>query len=318
MNDNGPLMEVDQVTITVIMDNSIDILMASSEIAQRFQRMKTTYPPIQPIAEHGFSALIQVKCGDKVGKAILDTGCSVNGILHNIDVLDIDLTYIQAIILSHGHYDHTMGLTGLIEKLGSQKFSIVCHPDVFLERKSVKPDGHESIHFPPKLVDLGRENIRLTETKNPTSLCDNMMLVSGEIDRTVDFEKGFPNHFTKRSGEWEHDPLIRDDQCVILNLRGKGLVIITGCAHSGIINTIRYAQALTNIQQVYAVVGGFHLTGGMFEKAIPATVSELQQIKPSYIMSGHCTGWSATHQIAHAMPEAFIPNNVGTTLVFNS
>lgn len=300
------------------MDNTIDVLMGSSGIAHRFQSMTNSYPPIKPIAEHGFSALIQVKCGDKNGKAILDTGTSLNGILHNIDVFDIDLTNINTIILSHGHQDHTLGLMGLIKRLGSQKYSLVCHPDVFLERKSIKPDGHEGIHIPPKLADLRRENITLVETKNPTLLCDNMILVSGEIDRTIDFEKGSPNHYTKRCGNWEHDPLIRDDQCVILNVRGKGLVIITGCAHSGVINTIRYAQALTNIQQVYAVLGGFHLTGGIFEKIIPATVSELQQIKPTYIMPGHCTGWSASHQIANALPEAFIPNNVGTTLVFNS
>ncbi len=106
-----------------------------------------------------------------------------------------------------------------------------------------------------------------------------------------------------------------DDQCAILNVRDKGLVIVTGCGHAGIVNTIRNAQALTGVQQVYAVVGGFHLSGRLFERIIPDTVAALQQIGPRYLMPGHCTGWVATHQLARAMPDAFIANSVGTTLV---
>jgi 7,8-dihydropterin-6-yl-methyl-4-(beta-D-ribofuranosyl)aminobenzene 5'-phosphate synthase len=106
-----------------------------------------------------------------------------------------------------------------------------------------------------------------------------------------------------------------DDQCLIINVRDKGLVIITGCGHSGIINTIVHAQALTGIQSVYAVIGGFHLSGELFEPTIPATIAALQEIEPNYIMPGHCTGWLAIHEIARAMPEAFIPNSVGTTLM---
>lgn len=311
-----PLLEVDEAKITIIMDNTVDALMASSEIAHRFEGKTDCYPPISLIAEHGFSALIQVKCGNKNGTVILDAGISSNGILHNIDVLGVDLAEIKSIIISHGHIDHTLGLPDLIERLGSQKVSLVFHPDAFLERKAVMPSGHEINISTPKIADLRQENVTFIEKSDPTLLVDNMILVSGEITRATDFEKGFPVHYTKRNGDWEHDPLIKDDQCIILKVRGKGLVIITGCAHSGIINTIRYAQALTDFQQVYAVLGGFHLSGGLFEKIIPATVSELQKIKPTYLMPVHCTGWPAMHQIANTMPEAFIPNNVGTTLLF--
>lgn len=313
---NIPLLEVDEVNITIIMDNTIDVFMPSSEIAHRIDlRLDLRTNCLPPIAEHGFSALIQVKCGDKKGTVILDAGISTNGILHNINSLGVNLADIQAIIISHGHDDHTLGLPGLIERLGSQNVSIILHPDAFLERKVVMPSGYE-LFSTPMAADLSRDNITFIEKEDPTLLSDNMILVSGEIDRTTDFEKGFPIHYTKRNGNWEHDPLIKDDQCVILNVRGKGLVIITGCAHAGVINTIRYAQALTDTQQVYAVLGGFHLTGGIFEKIIPATIAELQKINPTYLMPGHCTGWSAIHQIANSMPEAFIPNNVGTTLVF--
>ncbi|EGW40943.1 dihydropteroate synthase [Desulfosporosinus sp. OT] len=230
--------------------------------------------------------------------------------------LGVKLADIQAIVISHGHSDHTFGLPSLIERLGSQSVSLILHPDASLERKVVMPNGYELNISPPKIANLRRDNITFIEKKEPTLLSDNMILVSGEIDRTTDFEKGFPIHYTKRNDNWECDPLIKDDQSVILNVRGKGLVIITGCAHSGVINTIRYAQHLTDTQQVYAVLGGFHLTGGIFEKIIPDTIAELKKISPTYLMPGHCTGWSAIHQIANSMPEAFIPNNVGTTLVF--
>ena len=109
-----------------------------------------------------------------------------------------------------------------------------------------------------------------------------------------------------------------DDQCAIMNLKGKGFVIITGCGHAGIINTLRNAQMLTGIERVHAAIGGFHLTGGLFEPFIGPTVSALQEIGPRYVVPGHCTGWSATHQIARALPEAFLPNSVGTEFIFSS
>jgi 7,8-dihydropterin-6-yl-methyl-4-(beta-D-ribofuranosyl)aminobenzene 5'-phosphate synthase len=162
---------------------------------------------------------------------------------------------------------------------------------------------------------LRRENIEIIEEVGPSMVVDGMLLISGEVARTTDFEKGFPIHYANRHGVWEPDPLIMDDQCAIVHVRGKGLVIVTGCGHSGIINIILHAQALTGVDKVYAVVGGFHLTGGLFEPIIPVTITALQRINPRYVMPGHCTGWSATHQIASAMPEAFIPNSVGTTLI---
>ena len=168
---------------------------------------------------------------------------------------------------------------------------------------------------PPRRTDLRREHIEVIEEVGPSTLIDGMILVSGEVARTTDFEKGFPIHWAKRDGVWVPDPLIMDDQCAIVNVRGKGLVVVTGCGHSGIINIIEHAQALTGVDTVYTVVGGFHLTGGLFEPIIPATIAALQRINPRYAMPGHCTGWSATHQLARAVPDAFIPNSVGTTLM---
>src|SRR5258708_22085667 len=283
-----PLPEVDEVKITIIIDNSVDILMAGTEVAQRFPLMPNVFDQALPLAEHGFSALINVKQGNKQGIVLFDTGVSRNGILHNLDAMQIKISDIQAIILSHGHADHAMGLPGLIDRLGSLNFPLVLHPDAYLEPRLVLPNGTELFLKPPKKMDFQRENIDVIEAVAPSMLVDNMLLVSGEVARTTDFEKGFPIHQAKRNDHWQPDPLIQDDQCAIVNVKDKGLVICTGCGHSGIINIIHHAQALTGIQQIYAVIGGFHLTGGLFEPVIPATISALQTLAPRYLMPGRC------------------------------
>lgn len=314
MTANISLPAVDKAKITLIMDNSIDILMANTDVAVRFPIKNDLFERQQPMAEHGFSALIQVQQGDKTGTVLFDTGVSRRGILHNMDALEINLADVQAIVLSHGHADHALGLPGLMERLGKRNLPLVLHPDAYLERKLILPRGIEIKLPPPRKTDLQRENIEVIEEVGPSMLVDGLLLISGEVARTTDFEKGFPVHYAKHNGKWEPDPLIRDDQCAIIHVRDKGLVILTGCGHSGIINIIRNAQSLTGIDKIYAVVGGFHLSGKLFEPIIPATTVALQQIAPRYVMPAHCTGWIATHQIARVMPEAFIPNSVGTRL----
>jgi len=310
------LFEVEEVKITLIVENTFDMLLTSSEHAKRFGLRTNLFERPLPTAEHGFSALISVKSGDKEGSVLFDTGVSKRGLLYNMDVLEIQPADFAAVILSHGHPDHALGLPGLIERLGKKRLPLVLHPDAFLERKLVLPNGDE-IQLPaPKKEDFRLENIEIFMEPNPSALIDNMILISGEVARTTGFEQGFPVHHAKRDGKWEPDPLIHDDQCAIINIRDKGLVILTGCGHSGIINIIRNAQAITGIEKIHAVIGGFHLSGGLFEKIIPRTVEELTKIGPKFVVPGHCTGWVATHQIARNMPEAFIPSSAGTVLQF--
>jgi 7,8-dihydropterin-6-yl-methyl-4-(beta-D-ribofuranosyl)aminobenzene 5'-phosphate synthase len=259
--------------------------------------------------------LIEVHRGERRDTILFDTGLSRTGLLHNLDVLEINPADIGAIVLSHGHPDHAMGLPGLIDRLGRRRLPLVLHPEAYLERKVVLPNGDEVNLPPPRRADLRRAQIEIVEEVGPSLLVDGTLLVSGEVARTTAFERGFPIHWARRDGVWEPDPLIKDDQCVIVNLRDKGLVVLTGCGHAGIINIVRNAQAITGVGQVHAVIGGFHLSGRLFEPIIPATVAALQRIGPRYVVPGHCTGWSAAQQIARAMPEAFIANSVGTTFV---
>lgn len=310
-----PLQAVDQVQITTIMDNSFDRLMTSTEVVKRVRLGPNPFARPQPIAEHGFSVLIQVKRGDREGVVMFDTGLTPRHLLYNLDALEIQTSAIQAVVLSHGHADHAMGLLGLAQRLGNRHLPLILHPEAYLERKLVFPNGEEHSLPPPRKADLEREHIRIIEEVGPSMLVEDMILISGEVARTTAFERGYPIHSARRSHGWEPDPLIHDDQCAIIHVRRKGLVIITGCGHAGIINIVRNAQKITGIATVYAIMGGFHLNGPLFEPIIPATIAALQEINPCYLVPGHCTGWVATHQIARALPDAFIANSVGTTLV---
>lgn len=141
------------------------------------------------------------------------------------------------------------------------------------------------------------------------------MLITGQIHRTTEFETGFPIHWARRGKKWEPDPLIHDDQALVVNLKSKGLVVLTGCGHAGAINTVRQARTLTGVERVHAIIGGFHLSGPLFEPIVAPTVAALRELSPELIVPAHCTGWRATHAIAHEFPDAFVQNSVGTTFV---
>ena len=125
-------------------------------------------------------------------------------------------------------------------------------------------------------------------------------------------------HQALRNGSWQPDPLILDDQALVVHLRGRGLVVLTGCGHAGIVNTVRYARVLTGVEHVHAVLGGFYLTGKAFEPiigpTIGPTIDRLAALAPEAVLPAHCTGWQATHQLANQLPNAFIPNSIGTRL----
>jgi 7,8-dihydropterin-6-yl-methyl-4-(beta-D-ribofuranosyl)aminobenzene 5'-phosphate synthase len=178
----------------------------------------------------------------------------------------------------------------------------------------VLPSGFEVGLPAPRLTDLAAEGVETIEDVMPSLLIEDMVLVSGEIPRTTAFEKGLPTHWALRGGAWEHDPQVLDDQCAIMRLHGKGLVVLTGCSHAGIVNTVRQAVALTGVGDVHAVVGGFHLSGALFEAIIPETVAALSSFEPDLLVPGHCSGFNAQRALAEAMPEAFVPCGVGTTI----
>ncbi len=256
--------------------------------------------------------LVTTYAGGNKDSFLFDTGVTVDGVLHNMDVLEVKANELHAIVLSHGHTDHTRGLIGLIKRYGRPKIPIVLHPDAFLKRKNVHPDGQETEHIPPSQHDLEAEDVQIVEERGPTVLVGGHVLVTGQIPRTTPYEKGSPAQVAWIDGEWQPDPWIHDDQAVILNVQNKGLVVLTGCGHAGLINTLQHAIAMTGVENVYAVLGGFHLTGKIFEPVIAPTIQALKQINPTVIVPQHCTGWRASFEITREFPEAFVPNSVGT------
>ena len=312
------LEPLDRVEILSVMDNSIDVLMGNTPVAKRHKRARDALARPQLRAEHGVSMLVTTYSNGKKDSFLFDTGVTVDGVLHNMDVLEVKGNELHAVVLSHGHTDHTRGLMGLIKRYGRPNIPIVLHPDAYLKRKNVQPDGHESEHIPPSKKDMEAEDVQIIEEVGPTMLIGGSALVSGQIPRVTEYEKGSPNQLAVIDGEWKPDPWIHDDQAIVMNVKDRGLVVLTGCGHAGVINTLKHAIALTGVNRIHAVIGGFHLTGPIFEPIIAPTVQALREFSPSVLVPQHCTGWKATHLIASEFPEAFVPNSVGTTMVITA
>lgn len=173
------------------------------------------------------------------------------------------------------------------------------------------------INFPKLTREMVKAaGLAVVETEKPYLLLEDTILFLGEVPRTTDFEKGWPLPHCRQDGKEVWDA-IEDDTSIVMNLKDKGLVILSGCAHSGIINTIRYAMKVTGIDKIHLVIGGFHLSGPFFEPIIDRTTQELQKLNPSYVIPTHCTGRKAIMEIEKKMPDQFILNMAGTKLTFN-
>jgi len=249
---------------------------------------------------------------------LFDTGYTKVGVLHNMEQLGLNIEQIESIVISHGHMDHTGSLYGILDKI-PETIPLVVHPSAFeYPRYTRTPDGSTRL-FPRTLVkdELEQKNVEIVESKSPTLIADDMIMVTGEVERTTEFEKGMPNALKEKNGELVFDPFA-DDQSIVIKLNGKGLVVISGCAHAGIINTIMFAQKTTGENNIQAVLGGFHLSGLFFEKIHDKTIAEFKKLNPEVLIPMHCTGWKAIQRLQKEFPSSFVLNSVGSkvTLCF--
>ena len=319
-----PLREVDGAEIISLIDNSVDFLstIEREEVlpVRKWVKERKGEEWVKehfrlPMAEHGFSMLIRVFYNGTSHSVLFDTGGSPEGVVTNADRMGLDLSEIESIVLSHGHDDHFGGLLAVLRVVDKKNLPIIVHEDMFKTRGVAGINGTIR-KYPPFPAEDQVSSARYVRTKQPYLIADKAVLVTGEIPRETDFEKGFSQHRVLINGDWQPDALIWDDRAIVINIKQKGLVVVSGCAHAGIINTTCYAQQITGITNVYAIMGGFHLAGKEYEQRISQTVEKLKLVNPNLLAPSHCTGWRGIYTIAKAMPDAFVWHSVGNLYRF--
>ena len=314
-----PINEVDKVEILTLQDNYIDITAGdNSAVVSRARPVKDGEIRASVMAEHGYCALVKTTTGGRTRTMLFDFGFSEDGAAYNAATLGVDMNQVEVIALSHGHSDHTGGMERLTALIDKRELPLVVHPAVFKHPRYLKYSEELKIHFPQFTREkAGRAGLRIVEAKDPYPLLDGDVLFLGEIPRQTDFEMGFPIAHCQEDGVECWDP-IEDDTSIVMNLKGRGLVVLSGCAHAGIVNTVLHAVDVTGVSQVHAVMGGFHLSGPLFEAIIDRTTEELKKFDPAYVIPTHCTGRKAIMAMEKEMPGQFLLNMAGTTLTFAS
>jgi 7,8-dihydropterin-6-yl-methyl-4-(beta-D-ribofuranosyl)aminobenzene 5'-phosphate synthase len=256
------------------------------------------------IGEWGLSILVETD-GCKV---LFDTGRSFTAVL-NAQTLGIDLADIDKLVLSHGHYDHTGGLKDVIIRSGG--IEIIAHPDVWAPKYKCLPDQEpQYIGMPYPQADLEALGATFTFSKRSVAISEDI-ITTGEIPQVTGFEST-ASMLCVQDGDSYHKDDFGDDQALIVKTN-DGLVIILGCAHRGVINTLLHAQKITGIDRINAIVGGLHLMSASDEH-ISRVIDELSKFDIKMIAASHCTGFAACCHLHQSFGDKFVLNNAGTTL----
>ena len=321
------LKPVDRVEIHILVDNATDSLSSvpkhvETESSYLHRKgMRVLSGKCICCASHGLSCLITAHHGSSNRTLLFDSGPEADTFERNTRQLGIDLGNVEAVVLSHGHWDHAGGLLRAIDMIRSDGKSrdlpYYAHPDMFRPRGRQLPDGGiMPMEDVPSIAELTAHGARVVATREPQAPLDGMFYVSGEIPRVTPFETGLPFHYAKTESGWEPDPWIIDERWLGVHVAGKGLVVFTACSHAGVINVLKDARAKHPDIPLYCVLGGFHLSGAT-EKIIPETVAALREFGLTYIAAGHCTGWRAMAALVNAFGDQVVtPTAVGKRFVF--
>jgi 7,8-dihydropterin-6-yl-methyl-4-(beta-D-ribofuranosyl)aminobenzene 5'-phosphate synthase len=307
------ITEVDKVTVWVLTDNYYDALRRDSKITKRYR----VVPGKSIHAEHGLAFYVETVVDGKASACMFDYGLDARGVMNNIELLGLDIGKASAFGLSHGHYDHWMAAVPILSENRSRIAAgtpFYVGEEAFAHRYSLRPGRT----VPDDLGQLRKEDIealglKVVEAKSPVQIIPGAYL-TGYIERVTTYEKVLPGPQILRGEKPEPDDL-RGEQALFFNVKGKGLVVLTGCGHAGVVNTVKQAQKIAATDKVHAVMGGFHLINAKPE-IIQNTVADIKAMKPDYIVPAHCTGFETIVAFSREMPEAFTLNTAGTQYTF--
>jgi 7,8-dihydropterin-6-yl-methyl-4-(beta-D-ribofuranosyl)aminobenzene 5'-phosphate synthase len=314
-DDAVKVTEVDKVTVWVLTDNYYDTNIVDGKNGKRYR----VVPGKSIHAEHGLAYYIETVVDNKTTACMFDYGLDAAGVMNNIALLGIDISRAAAFCLSHGHYDHFMGAVNILKQNQSRipaGTPFYLGEEGFLRRYSLRPGTTEAADLGQlQRSDLEALGLKVVEVKNPTQIIPGAFF-TGKIERLTTYEKIPPSNQVKRGEKPEQDDF-RGEQGLFFNVKGKGLVVLSGCAHAGMVNTVRQAQKVSGVEKVHAIMGGLHLINAKPER-IQSTVADIKAMKPDHLMPAHCTGFEALVAFSTEMPEAFTLNTAGTKYTFGA
>jgi len=261
------------------------------------------------LGQHGISFLLEARRQDVCERILVDVGQNPSALLHNMRLLGIQPSIIDALFLTHCHYDHTQGTVEVLKAIGKKGFPVVAHPDTFrphyvkdpyLRHVGVMPEDSR-----PKIEEAGG---LLFQTTDPFPFVPGL-ITTGEVRRQTDFEEVGIALFTLADGRVVQDTM-KDDISLVAQVRDKGLVIVTGCSHAGIVNIVKHSVEMTGENRIAAILGGFHLLAAS-EERIGKTVAALSQFDIELISAGHCTGFKAQSALYQTFKDRFKPLQTG-------
>lgn len=317
------LAAADQVEVLVLVDNATDNLSSVPPyVENEFPRLwkaglRRLSGHCLCCAAHGLSCAITVRRGDAVHTLLFDTGPDSVVFERNVDRLRFDTGSVDAIVLSHGHWDHCGAMLVALEMIqlrnGGRPVPTYMHPDMYYTRAMKAADGSMRLFadVPTKAV-LEAFGAEVIHSREPQVILDGLFYVSGEIPRVTSFEPGMPGQYRRLSddSDWEPDVLLVDERYVAVRVRDKGVIVFTACSHAGVVNVLTDARRRFDGLPLFGVLGGFHLSGTN-ERIVPDTVEAMRHFGLKMIAAGHCTGWRAVSALAAAFGDAVAPSAVG-------
>ena len=324
------LKPVDALEVSVLVDNVVDPLstlppgVTSENAVLRAKGLMVTSGHARCCANHGLSLVITARVGSDIRILLFDAGPEAYTFARNGDRLRTPFSEVGAIFLSHGHWDHAGGIPEALRLVTSANGGnpVPCHVNegMFATRGIRQSNGTvipaENVMKP---VDLARRGAAVVNSPDARVIMEQMFYVSGEIPRVTPYERGLPPHvrLAQDGVNWEPDPLLLDERYVVAHVKGKGAIVFTACSHAGVINVLKDARNVLGDVPLYAVMGGFHLSGAEVEQVIPDTIRDFGEFALKRIVPCHCTGWRAVHALAQVYNEdVLVPAAVGRQFVF--